>query len=410
MSGPRVIIGDWQAVPATNRLIGPDGEVEVEPRVMDLLMLLASKPGELFSKTEIADALWGDVHVNDDALTRSVFKLRKALGDDARNTRYIATVPKRGYRLIAEVSYPPAPAQTAEGPAANRFGRIHWLGLAACLLILVAGLVFFGSNTSTPTDDTAPAANDERIARADGFYSQFTRTDNEAALQLYQSVLNETPDNAAALAGLSNALTQRVIRYQGKTEGEADRTTLTEALESGWLQSDEAVTRLDRAIALAQQATEIDPSHARAWRALGLALAARQHFEAAERAYERALVINPDDWGTMINLSELAGLMGQPARSTPYLEQAWTAMDRSYQTDPVAIRPWHSEVGLAIAEAKVAASQPQEAELWYRRVLALDPLNAEAVRGLAALLRQYGDREAANELCRDLARATDETC
>ena len=112
MSGPRVIIGDWQAVPATNRLIGPDGEVEVEPRVMDLLMLLASKPGEVFSKTEIADALWGDVHVNDDALTRSIFKLRKALGDDARNTRYIATVPKRGYRLIAEVSHPPAPAQT----------------------------------------------------------------------------------------------------------------------------------------------------------------------------------------------------------------------------------------------------------------------------------------------------------
>lgn len=319
-------------------------------------------------------------------------------------------MPKRGYRLIAEVSHPPAPAQTADETAANRFGRVHWVGLATCLLLFLAGLVFFSSNASTPTEGTSAAASDERIARADGFYSQFTRTDNEAALQLCQSVLDETPDNAAALAGLSNALTQRVIRYQGKTEGEADRTTLTEALESGWLQSDEAIARLDRAIALARQATEIDPSHARAWRALGLALAARQDFEAAERAYERALVINPDDWGTMINLSELAELMGQPARSTPYLEQAWTAMDRSYQTDPVAIRPWHSEVGLAIAEAKVASSQPQDAELWYRRVLALDPLNAEAVRGLTALLRQYGDTEAANELCRDLARATDEVC
>ena len=102
-------IGDWQADPAANRLIQPGVEVELEPRVMDLLMLLAGQPGNVISKEDIASSLWGDVYVNDDALTRTVFKLRKALGDDARDARYIETVSKRGYRLIAEVSGP-APA------------------------------------------------------------------------------------------------------------------------------------------------------------------------------------------------------------------------------------------------------------------------------------------------------------
>ena len=275
--------------------------------------------------------------------------------------------------------------------------------------IIIAGLAIW-QLAPAPSQSSGTAPEDERLARADGFYSQFTRTDNEAALRLYQDVLEDNPQDAAAMAGLSNALTQRVIRYQGLDEAEPDRTTLSAALESGWLSTPEAGTRLERAVSLARQSTEADPSHPRAWRALGLAHAASGDFEAAERAYERALVIDPDDWGTMINLSELSRLMGQPERSTPYLEQAWAAMERNYQANPVAIRPWHSSVGIFIAEARLQADEPQEAELWYRRVLALDPLNREAVTGLAALLTRYGDRPAAEELCAGLARASGQGC
>ncbi len=407
MAAKRLIIGDWTVDARANRLIGPAGEVEVEPRVMDLLVLLAGRPGEVMSKDEIAAALWGEVHVNDDALTRTVFKLRKALGDAARNSRYVATVPKRGYRLVAPVT---TPVERLAARAEN--WRRKALIAAGVLAVLFLGVFAFGALQPAPAPDPQQeqASQAAVIARADGFYFQFTRRDNEAALRLYTQVLDREPDNAPALAGLANALTQRQIRYQGPGSEGGGRQTLTQALQSGWLDSETARAGLERAVALARRAADIDPSHARAWRALGLALSAARQFEQAEAAYERALVIDPDDWGSMINLSELHALMGEPERSTPYLEQAWTAMERGYAADPVGIRPWHSAVGLSVARAKQQAGALEEAELWYRRVLNLDPLNGEAVRGLSGLLSEAGDADEADALCDALARATGETC
>jgi len=398
-------IEHWQVDDAAKRLIGPEGEVELEPRVMDLLVLLARQPGVVISKSDIMKTLWGDIHVNEDALTRSVFKLRKALGDDAREPIYIETVSKRGYRLIAAVSGAPEDAATGSG-------QKPWLRLVIGIsLLAVIGVGAIWISTSHDTEQTTVEVNgDNRLIRADGFYSQYTRTDNEAALQLYESVLEASQDDAAALAGLANALTQRQVRYEGPGSDGAGRGSLTEALESGWLEMPEAITALTRAVAIAERATEIDPSHARAWRALGLALSAKREFVAAERAYERALVIRPDDWGTMINMSELTKLMGKPERSTPYLEQAWHAMERNYNNEPIAIRPWHSEIGLSVARAKVEDGVYQEAELWYRRVLALDPLNVGALRDLSSLLSRFGDPTAAEDLCDALARSSDERC
>ena len=68
---------------------------------MNLLCLLASEPGRVFSKQELFDRVWGLEVVEDVTLSRCISDLRRALGDDARAPRYIETLPKRGYRLIA---------------------------------------------------------------------------------------------------------------------------------------------------------------------------------------------------------------------------------------------------------------------------------------------------------------------
>ncbi len=397
-----MIVGEWQVDAASNRIVGPAGEVEMEPRVMDLLMLFANQPGRVFSKDEITSALWGDVHVNDDALTRSVFKLRKVLGDDARDARYIATVPKRGYRLIADVAVPGVNAAPRAG-----YWRTVWV---AAISIVCVGFtaMLWGQPRSGP--EAARDLQAERLSRADGFYNQFNRTDNEAALRLYDNILSADPENAAALAGYANALTQRVIRYEGTASQGAERKSVTEALESGWLDRPQARANIDRAISLARLATEAAPSHARAWRALGLALSARGEFQRAERAYERALIIDPDDWGSMLNLAELSNLSDHSDRYVPYLEQAWLAMERKYVEDPVAIRPWHSNVGIQVAQAKTDTGTFEDAELWYRRVLALDPLNPDAVRGLADIRNSFGDPAGAEALCNQLEEASNESC
>lgn len=406
MNSNTFTIGDWTIDARSNRISSSGKTVELEPRVMDLLMLFAARAGEVISKTEIIEAIWDEVHVNDDALTRSIFKLRKALQDDARAPQYVETVSKRGYRLIAHVSSGASPSM-----ASWKTGRIALLATigASVVLGIVFGLTNWFSSPSTSEIDLNK--DDLLMVRADGFYSQYTRSDNEAALRIYETVLADDPENAKALAGLSNAIAQRVIRYQGPgSEGDLGRRSLTEALESGWLDQAEAKDRIQRSITLARKATELDPQHTRALRALGLAQSAQQNYEAAQRAYEKALIIDPEDWGTMINLSELSRLSGQSENAVSYLEQAWFSMERKFVSDPVAIRPWHSSIGLAVADLHAAAEAWDESKLWFQRVLSRDPLNAEAVRGLANVLRRLGETSRAQLLCEDLESATAETC
>jgi Tol biopolymer transport system component/DNA-binding winged helix-turn-helix (wHTH) protein len=75
--------------------------VRLEPKALELLLFLAARPRRLVTKADIQDALWKGTFVTENALTRLVAQIRKALGDDAREPRYIETVPTRGYRFVA---------------------------------------------------------------------------------------------------------------------------------------------------------------------------------------------------------------------------------------------------------------------------------------------------------------------
>lgn len=82
---------------------GPAGSTSVEPKVMEVLQLLASAPGEVFTRDAIIEGVWGGSFGGDERLSRAISLLRKALGDERGQHAYILTVPRRGYRLIAEV-------------------------------------------------------------------------------------------------------------------------------------------------------------------------------------------------------------------------------------------------------------------------------------------------------------------
>jgi len=96
-------VGEWRVVPELNQ-IGRAGEsVRLEPKAIELLVYLAQRGGEVIGREQLLAALWPGVIVGDNALTQVVTKLRKALGDTAREPAYIEAIPKRGYRLIAAV-------------------------------------------------------------------------------------------------------------------------------------------------------------------------------------------------------------------------------------------------------------------------------------------------------------------
>jgi len=86
------------------RLTRSGQPVHLEPKVLELLGYLVSNRGRLVEKPELQAAIWSDTVVSDSALTRAVAQLRKALEDDAREARYVETVPTRGYRFKPEVS------------------------------------------------------------------------------------------------------------------------------------------------------------------------------------------------------------------------------------------------------------------------------------------------------------------
>jgi Tol biopolymer transport system component/DNA-binding winged helix-turn-helix (wHTH) protein len=135
--------------------------VRLEPKAVELLLFLASQPGRLVTKAEIQEAVWRDTAVTENALTRLVAQIRKGLGDDAREARYIETVPTRGYRFVAGeagAAAPVAPAQPAAAPAdPARPDRMRILALGAAALALVIAAVAFVFRTEPRGAAGAPA-------------------------------------------------------------------------------------------------------------------------------------------------------------------------------------------------------------------------------------------------------------
>ena len=105
-------IGDWLIHPGINSMECGGETVHLEPKVMQVLLTLASEAGEVVTREHLRNAVWPDVFVGEDVLIRAISEIRRAFSDDPRDSRVIQTVPKVGYRLIASVSQvPPEPAK-----------------------------------------------------------------------------------------------------------------------------------------------------------------------------------------------------------------------------------------------------------------------------------------------------------
>jgi DNA-binding winged helix-turn-helix (wHTH) protein len=104
-SGRELTIGEWRVQPDLGRATRDDRLVHLEPRVMDVLVCLAERAGEVVSREEIIDVVWATEFIAANTLTHAIAEIRHALCDDARTPSYIQTIPKRGYRLIARVEF-----------------------------------------------------------------------------------------------------------------------------------------------------------------------------------------------------------------------------------------------------------------------------------------------------------------
>ncbi len=108
-------IHQWLIQPQLNAIISPDGEtLQLEPKVIEVLVYLAEHANEVLARERILQAIWPDTFVTDEVLTHAISEIRKAFGDDAKTPRFVQTIPKRGYRLIAPVVRRPDTASRYE--------------------------------------------------------------------------------------------------------------------------------------------------------------------------------------------------------------------------------------------------------------------------------------------------------
>ena len=170
-SSKNLRIGGWSVYPAEG-LLARDGErVRLRPKTMGLLVRLAAHPGRTVDKEALLRSVWPDTVVADGGLSHCVSELRGALGDDPRQPRFIETVPRRGYRLIAwveilkgDAARPPRDAEpepedaepvAAAGAAAGRHVKARWPALAVAALVTVA-LSSLALRGRPATSDGAP--------------------------------------------------------------------------------------------------------------------------------------------------------------------------------------------------------------------------------------------------------------
>ena len=128
MQQPVVRVGEWLVTPSVNQISRKGRQLTLEPRLIDLLVFFARHPGEVLSRDELIDNVWTRNVVTSHVVTQSVSELRKSLKDgDDGSLEYIATVPKRGYKLTVPVIWwlavLTANGLARQGMAANR-GRL----------------------------------------------------------------------------------------------------------------------------------------------------------------------------------------------------------------------------------------------------------------------------------------------
>src|SRR5215470_15374586 len=152
-------IGQWRIDPALDEISRDGTTLKLEPRTMRVLTCLAGRAGQVVSINELLDTVWKDLVVTQDSVYQAVAALRRALGDDPKDPSYIASVARRGYRLLPPVEREAAAQAPLSVPAkhdpqspvlgaperwqvvARGFGWRHAAALAALtLLVLAAGL------------------------------------------------------------------------------------------------------------------------------------------------------------------------------------------------------------------------------------------------------------------------------
>lgn len=157
MDQPRLIyqFGPFRFDVEESLLLRNGEAVPLPPKALETLRYLLEHRGRLVSKDDLIKAVWPDTFVEEGALVQNVFRLRRALEGVDEGTRYIETVPKRGYRFVGpvEVKVAGLDPEAAPAPVTNRSrsrsrSRRLWMVVGATAVLMGAGLLLVKRQTA----------------------------------------------------------------------------------------------------------------------------------------------------------------------------------------------------------------------------------------------------------------------
>ena len=442
----RFVFGEYELDPESRTLKQRGERVPIEPKVFDLLVYLIEHRERVVSPNELLDTLWSGVSVTPAALTRTVQKARKAVGDDGEQQAVLRTEHGRGFRFVAEVSVLPAPGATSQPPLDPEQPSIAVLpfvnlsgdpkqeyfsdGVTEELvhtLTAIEGLRVVGRTSSfsfkgkdvdlrtigeslgvTNILEGSVRQSDGRIritvqliSAADGFHLWSNSYDRELAdifetqeeiageiaralqvelgFRVAQSVARRTTDNLAAytwtlrgadLYSRSDITNIKKARAFFKKAIELDPEYVPAYLGNarasvdlyGWGLGPAAGDLLDDAERSLREAELLDPGSSAVHGTRGIVGAYRNDLVGAERAFKKALELDPNNYWAQEAWAEVLYLfLGRPQEAAELYELArWN-------------EPLHLNIASHYADALTQAGRVDEAERELQRVIEIDP-------------------------------------
>lgn len=416
--------GPFRLDVAERVLWGAGRAVQLTPKVFDTLLILIERRGRLVRKDELMEALWPDSFVEERNLAQNIFLLRKALGDGERGRRYIQTVPKSGYRFIAEVralqappgaealdaarnadspaqpfAVPPyaaagagggsAPQETSRPPDLTTPGprpRMKKTVALLCGLSLVAA----GGTTALLLKRSADSAGGPQAAaerdrpaspaamkpEANRYFqtglhlwNQRTPDGIKKSVEYFLRTIEQEPGNALAYASLADSyFLIHFYGLDGAADGEAFR----------------------KSVAAAKASLELDPSLAEAHRAMAMIMPRDgPDSAAAETYFRKSIELNP-------SLATTRQRYGQFLMRNGRLDEGLAELRRAHELAPTS-----PSINRAFAQALFFSRRYDEVIRLCRVWLDVDATDASARSDLITSYTQKGMRpEAETELRR----------
>jgi DNA-binding winged helix-turn-helix (wHTH) protein/Tfp pilus assembly protein PilF len=213
-------VGEWLVEPDLNRISRNGEVVHLEPKVICTLLHLSQHAGSLVEKDVLFKAVWGEAYVTDDVLTRCVFQLRKALKDDSRTPRFIQTVPKGGYRLVAPVRQAAAPKGRSAVNKRTLLKTICWIAIGLIAITIVVHLLLLKNRRNERMATAKSERAHDLFLKAQQYCDQATLSlwdENGSkapsrALMYYAEAIKDDPYNAEIHAGLAECYDHLVDR------------------------------------------------------------------------------------------------------------------------------------------------------------------------------------------------------